>query len=90
MIFEWDPPKAESNIKKHGVDFHEATTVFGDPLSATFPDPNHSRAEFRFLTIGMSLRGNLLIIAHTDRGDKIRIISARISTKLEKKYYEEK
>ncbi|MBU1356383.1 MAG: BrnT family toxin [Candidatus Edwardsbacteria bacterium] len=89
MIFEWDARKAASNIKKHGVAFHEAATAFGDPLAATFSDPDHSREESRFLTIGLSNRGRLLVIAHTDRGDKVRIISARIAAKLEKRYYEE-
>ncbi|MDI6739574.1 MAG: BrnT family toxin [Candidatus Edwardsbacteria bacterium] len=88
MACEWDPIKAETNVKKHGLGFHEATTVFGDPLAETFPDPDHSQDESRFVTIGLSWQGHLLIISHTDRGDRIRIISARRATPAERKYYE--
>jgi uncharacterized protein len=89
MEFEWDPKKAERNLKKHGVSFKEAATIFGDPLSITYPDPDHSIDEERFITIGTSVDGNLLLIAHTDREERIRIISARETTRQEKKFYEE-
>lgn len=87
--FEWDPDKAESNEKKHAVVFSEAATVFGDPLSITLPDPDHSIGEERFITIGLSRFGNLLIVSHADRGDCIRIISARGVTRRERVFYEE-
>ena len=89
MQFAWDKRKAASNLKKHGVSFADAATVFGDPLSMTFPDPNHSMEEERFITIGMSEAGRLIIIAHTDRSGAIRIISARKATHAEGNYYEE-
>ena len=90
MEFEWDDKKAAKNEKKHGVSFHEAATVFGDPMAITFNDPEHSKAEHRFLTFGLSQFNRLLVVAHTDRGDNIRIISARTMTKHERKiYYEE-
>jgi uncharacterized DUF497 family protein len=75
--------------KKHGISFEEAATVFGDPLSDTFDDPDHSANETRFVTIGTSGRGKLLIVAHADRADSIRIISARELTKQERRSYEE-
>jgi uncharacterized DUF497 family protein len=87
--FEWDPDKAAKNIKKHQVSFNEAATVFGDPLSMTFFDPDHSVDEDRYITVGLSRLGNLLIVAHTDRGDRIRIISARKATRQERKFYGE-
>lgn len=89
MKFEWDPQKAEKNLKKHAVSFHEAASVLGDALSLTYPDPNHSAREHRFITVGMSRSGGVLMVAHTDRGDNIRIISARKTTRKERKYYEE-
>lgn len=89
MILEWDPAKAASNRTKHGVDFHEAGTVFADPLSTTFPDPDHSLDEKRFLTIGISLSGRILVVAHTDRGAAIRLISARPATPSERRFYEQ-
>ncbi len=89
MKVEWDPKKAERNLKKHFVSFKEATTVFGDPLSVTFPDPDHSIDEERFITIGESQGGRLLMVSHTDRGERVRIISAREVTNREKKFYEE-
>lgn len=89
MIFRWDPKKAATNIRKHGVDFHEAATVLSDPLSTAFPDPAHSRDEHRFLTIGQSASGRLLVVAHTEVGDTIRIISARRATHHERTFYEE-
>ncbi len=89
MIFTWDPDKAATNLKKHGVDFREAATVFDDPLSTTFPDSDHSTSEPRFLTIGMSAPGRLHVVAHTEEGQTIRIISARPVTRRERKFYEE-
>ncbi len=89
MEFEWDEAKAEANVRKHGVSFAEAATVFGDPLAVTFFDPDHSDDEYRFLTIGLSIDGRALILSHTDRGDRVRIISARVATKSERKGYED-
>ena len=89
MEFEWDPEKADLNLTKHGVSFHEAATVFGDPLAMTYYDPDHSEEEDRFLTYGHSSEGRLLVVSHTDRGEKTRIISARPATRREKKQYEE-
>jgi len=89
MEFEWDSVKAASNRKKHQVDFHEAATAFGDRLAITFADPDHSDDEDRYITIGQSRLNRLLIISYTDRGDDIRIISARKATNAEKKLYEE-
>ena len=89
MEFEWDPRKAEINLRKHGISFLEAGTVFGDKLAITVPDPDHSDNEDRFITIGWSNRRRLLMISHTDRGDRMRIISARELTKAERKEYEE-
>jgi uncharacterized protein len=89
MEFEWNPDKAESNYEKHGVTFEEAATVFNDALSITFPDPLHSIGESRYVIIGISRFGKLLIIAHTDREDKIRIISARAATRQEQRFYEQ-
>jgi uncharacterized DUF497 family protein len=76
VLFTWDPAKAAANLKKHAVDFREAATVFDDPLSLTFPDEDHSTSEHRFLIIGVSALGRLLVAAHTEQGDTIRIISA--------------
>jgi len=87
--FEWDPIKAAENLAKHGVSFQEAATVFRDPLSATGSDPDHSVGEERFVTFGVSTAGRLLAVAHTDRDDTIRIISARPLTPGERKIYEE-
>ncbi len=89
MQFEWDPKKARSNLKKHGVSFEEAVTVFYDPLSATFDDPDHSSTEPRFITIGYSTVNRLLFVSHSDRGETLRIISARIATAHERKRHEE-
>lgn len=87
--FEWDPEKAEANLRKHGVPFAEAATVFGDPLSMTFYDPDHSIEEERYITIGTSRLGKLLVVAHTEREDRIRVISARQATRREREFYEE-
>ena len=89
MPFEWDPAKAAANLKRHGVSFHEAGSVLADPLSTTFPDEVHSEDEGRFLTIGASTRGNILVVAHTDRIDTIRIISARRATRQEREFHEQ-
>lgn len=89
MEFEWNPDKAKLNLEKHGVSFQEAATVFNDPLSVTFPDPDHSTGENRYVIIGISRFGQLLVVAHTDRGDKVRIISARKATRQERRFYEE-
>ena len=89
MEFEWDERKAATNLKKHNVSFHEAGTVFGDPMAITFHDPEHSENEHRFLTFVLSQSNRLLVVAHTDRGGKARIISARTMTKYERKIYEE-
>ncbi len=88
MEFEWNSNKATSNLAKHDVSFHEASTVFGDPLAFTFPDPDHSYDETRYITIGESIQGRLLIISHTDLEQRIRIISARKVTRQERKIYE--
>jgi uncharacterized DUF497 family protein len=88
--FEWDPVKARQNRRKHRISFQEAATVFGDPLAVTYPDPDHSLSEQRFITVGMSSAARVLIIAHADRNENIRIISARKTTQHERKYYEEK
>lgn len=88
MEFDWDPYKALHNLKKHGVDFQEAATVFADMLSITYPDPDHSDDEDRFILIGLSNQNRLLIVAHTDRLGLTRIISAREATRSERKLYE--
>ena len=89
MEFEWDPDKAAVNETKHGVTFLEAATVFGDPLAITFIDPDHSVDEQRYLTFGLSRLDRLLIVSHTDREGRNRIISARVMTRQEVKIYEE-
>ena len=89
LEFEWDPVKAKLNLKEHRVSFDEATTIFRDTLSITIADPDHSDYEDRFIDIGMSHRRQLLVVAYTERKDKIRIISARRATRAERKHYEE-
>lgn len=89
LLFEWDGAKARRNLKKHRVSFEEASTVFGDPLSVTIDDPLHTRVEDRFVTIGQSAWQRLLVVVHADRGDRIRIISARVATRNERVGYEE-
>ncbi len=89
MDFEWDQEKATENFAKHGVSFEEATTVLRDTLSATGRDPDHSVDEARYITFGTSSSGRLLIVAHTERGSRIRLISARPATRSERKLYEE-
>lgn len=88
MEFDWDSRKAEHNHRKHGVDFIEAATIFNDPLSITYPDPDHSVDEDRYIIIGMSTTEKLLIVAHTDRYNITRLISARKVTNHERKLYE--
>jgi uncharacterized protein len=88
MRFEWDPGKAKRNLIKHGISFEEAVTVFYDPLSATFDDPDHSGGEPRSITIGFSSRGRLIVVAHAERGEALRIISARPATPRERKKHE--
>jgi uncharacterized DUF497 family protein len=89
MHFEWDPKKAAANRRKHDITFEEATSAFRDLFSATALDPDHSGDEERFITFGVSSRGRLLVISHTDRGDAVRIISARLATRAERRIYEE-
>jgi uncharacterized DUF497 family protein len=89
MEFEWDPKKAKYNLRKHGVSFEEAASVFGDLLAAVYQDPDHSTDEQRLLIVGTSVRGRLLHIAFAQRGRRLRIISARKVTKREKQLYEE-
>jgi len=87
--FEWDPAKAGSNAKKHGVDFDEASTVFGDPLALLAADPDHSVGESRYILLGMSNRRRLLVVAFAERPPRTRIISARPATHKERRQYEE-
>lgn len=89
MRVTWDPRKAAANLRKHRVSFEEATTALADPLSVTGADPDHSVGEDRWITFGLSNRGRLLAVAHTDEGDTIRIISARVATRPERRLYEE-
>ncbi len=88
MDFEWNPEKEKANIAKHGVSFSEAMTVFGDPLELTIADPDHSEAEYRFISIGLSSESQLLVVAYTERGDRTRIISARPAIARERRQYE--
>jgi uncharacterized protein len=90
LRFEWDYRKADSNLKKHGVSFQEATSVFADTLSITIPDPDHSSSEARFLDLGLSHRGRLLVVSYTERGEMVRIISARCAGRSERREYENK
>ena len=87
--FEWDDAKARANLRKHGVSFEEAASVFADWLQITRHDALHSTGEERFVTIGMSTRNRLLVVSHTDRADDVRIINARPASRLEKEIYEE-
>lgn len=89
LTFEWDNAKSELNKRKHRVSFEEAATVFGDPLSLTIDDPQHSQQEDRFVTAGESVQGRLLVVIHTERGERIRIISAREATSRERRDYEQ-
>lgn len=87
--FEWDPAKADLNRRKHGVTFQEAVTAFHDPLSTTIDDPAHSAAEQRYVLLGLSERGRLLVVMHTERANMVRIISARLADSGERRRYEE-
>ncbi len=89
MEFEWDQKKAAANEQKHSISFQEAATVFGDPLAVTFADPDHSVNEQRYVTFGLSRHKRLLVVSHTDRGEQIRIISVRPTTRKERRIYEE-
>ena len=90
LTFEWDDKKAAANHRKHGVSFEEAASAFGDPLSLTIPDPEHSEAEERCVLLGMTDRHRLLVVAHTERADTVRLISARLATPAEGHDYEER
>ncbi len=87
LKFEWEPSKAATNERNHGVTFHEATTSFDVPRSLTIYDPNHSDTEDRFILLGMSASGRLLVVVHTERGDSIRLISARPANRRESAQY---
>jgi uncharacterized protein len=89
LRFAWDPRKASANLRKHGVSFVEAASAFEDPLSVAIPDPLHSESEERFILIGSSKKRHLVVVAHVERGDIIRIISARIASRAERRTYEE-
>ncbi len=89
MKFEWDPKKATANVKKHGVTFQEAATIFGDPLAITFDDPDHSMSENQYITFGLSLQKRLIVVSHTERGDQTRVINARLMDRKERRIYEE-
>ncbi len=89
MKIEWDPKKAKSNLEKHGVSFEEAATALGDPMAATGADPDHSLTEERYVTFGVSEKGRLVVVSHTEKDQTIRIISARKASKGEKELYEE-
>ena len=89
LIFEWDEEKAETNAKKHKVSFEEATTVFIDPFSVSIPDPDHSVDEQRYIGLGSSEKGRILVVVYTERGSNVRIISCRKATSSERKLYEE-
>lgn len=89
MKCEWDPVKSTTNLRKHGVSFEEAATALADTLSVTGPDPNHSERENRYVTFGTSSTGRLLVVSHTERGEVLRIISARAADRRERRIYEE-
>lgn len=89
LQFMWDRRKAAANLSKHGISFEEAASCFGDLLSLTVPDPDHSSAEVRTILLGMSSRGRLLVVSHAERRGEIRLISARAATRQERKQYEE-
>jgi len=88
MEFEWDPEKAGANVRKHDATFQEAAAVFGDPLAITFEDPDHSEDENRYITFGLSPQERLLVVSHTERGDRTRIINARLMDRKERRIYE--
>jgi uncharacterized DUF497 family protein len=88
LLFEWDTEKGRKNLKTHGISFDEACTTFGDPLAITIEDPIHSKGEQRYVLVGQSQQHRLLVVVHTERGERIRIISARLATKKERDSYE--
>lgn len=90
LKFEWDARKTRANLVKHGVSFEEAATVFGDSRSLTIPDPAHSVTEARSITLGRTDAGRMLVVVHTERGDQLRLISARPASRAERKTYEDK
>ena len=90
MRFEWDPDKDKKNVRKHGVSFQEAASVFYDPLAVSGPDPDHSEGEQRFVTFGLSSTEKLLVVVHTFRIEAIRIISTRVATRKERRIYEQR
>lgn len=90
LLFEWDEEKNRNNQRKHSVSFDEASTIFGDPLSVTIDDPRHSTREQRWITLGYSAKHRLLVVVHSDRGSRIRIVSARLATRSERRMYEER
>ena len=89
MNFEWDAGKSASNREKHGISFEEASTAFGDPLSRTILDPDSSDDETRWVLVGQAISGRLLVVVHTDRSESIRLISARLATRRERRDYEQ-
>ena len=89
LQFEWDPDQAATNHRKHRVTFAEAATAFGDPLSLTIPDPGHAIGEARFVLLGLTYEGRLVVVAQVERGDTIRIVSARSATRSERRTYEQ-
>lgn len=89
MNFEWDARKAAANLRKHGVSFFEAVEVFHDDFASTVPNPDHSEDEFRYLAFGVTLASRYLVVSYTERGDTLRIISARTMTPSERKAYED-
>ena len=90
MTFEWDEEKAIFNLKKHGISFEEAKSLFNDPILLTFADEEHSNTEQRFISIGLSSKGNVLVLIHTERRSNLRIISCRKATKKERSIYEKR
>lgn len=90
LTFEWNEKKADDNLRKHGVSFDEAKTVFNDPFSVTIYDPDHSSDEQRYIDIGLSSKGRLIVVSYSERGKRIRIISSREATKKEQGVYENK
>ena len=90
LTFEWDDKKAAANLRKHGVSFEEAASAFGDPLSLTIPDPEHSEAEERCVLLGMTERRRLVVVVHTEQADTVRLMSARLPTPAERRDYEER
>lgn len=89
MNYDWHPAKAASNARKHGVTFEEAGSVFGDPLAYTFPDPDHSKGDERYVTFGLSINQRILVVCHVEHQQGIRIISAREASPHERKTYQE-